>query len=180
MMRRLSRLSPVLKVLFGIGIVAWMAFSGKLNLVQVGRSLSQWPLMWIILALAYSQVAITAWRWQLLLAAQEIRLPFRHSWGLTMTGMLFNVVIPGAVGGDLIKGYYITRAASRRKSHAATTILMDRVVGLIGLLFLGAAIVLAGIREILRNPAIRYLGIVTVVAFTGGIVVPLATMNREG
>jgi uncharacterized membrane protein YbhN (UPF0104 family) len=171
MMRGLSKLGPVLKVLFGIGIVAWMASSGKLNLVQVGRTLSQWPVMLVILALAYSQVGITAWRWQLLLAAQEIRLPFRQAWGLTMTGMLFNVVIPGAVGGDLIKGYYIMRAASGRKSHVATTILMDRVVGLIGLLFLGAAIVLASIREILRSPATRDLGIITVGTFAGGIVV---------
>src|SRR6266700_3298428 len=138
MKRFVSNASPFLKVLFGAGIVAWMASSGKLNLTQVARSLGEWPLMLGILALSYSQVCVSAWRWQLLLEAQEIWLPYRRACGLTMIGMLFNVVIPGSVGGDLVKGYYITRAATGRKSHAATTLLMDRAVGLIGLLFLGA------------------------------------------
>ena len=37
----LSKAGPILKVLFGVGIVAWMVSSGKLNLAQVGRSLAQ-------------------------------------------------------------------------------------------------------------------------------------------
>jgi len=176
MKRALSKASPVLKVLFGAGIVAWMASSGKLNLAQVARSLSQWPIMLAILGLAYSQMGITAWRWKLLLEAQEIWLPYRRAWGLTMVGMLFNVVIPGAVGGDFVKGYYITRAASGRKSHAATTILMDRVVGLIGLLFLGAAMVIANLDETMRSAATRSLGSMTVGCFLGGLIVLYAAV----
>jgi uncharacterized membrane protein YbhN (UPF0104 family) len=171
MKRALSKASPVLKVLFGAGIVAWMAYSGKLNLSQVAKSLSHWPIVLAMLGLGYSQVGITAWRWKLLLEAQEIWLPYGRAWGLTMVGMLFNVVIPGAVGGDLIKGYYITRAASGRKSHAATTILMDRVVGLIGLLFLGAVMAIANLDETLRTTATRSLGGMAVAGCAGGLVV---------
>jgi uncharacterized membrane protein YbhN (UPF0104 family) len=180
MKRALSKASPFLKILFGAAIVAWMASSGKLNLAQVARSLSHWPLMLAILGLGYSQVGITAWRWKLLLEAQEIWLPYGRAWGLTMVGMLFNVVIPGAVGGDLIKGYYITRAASGRKSHAATTILMDRVVGLIGLLFLGAVMALANLNETLRSAATRSLGSMTVGGFVGGLVILYAAVFAGG
>jgi uncharacterized membrane protein YbhN (UPF0104 family) len=180
MKRFWSRASPVLKVLFAAGILTWMASSGKLNLAQVGRSLAQWPLMLAIVALAYSQVAISAWRWSLLLQAQDIHLPYRRTWGLTMIGMLFNVVIPGAVGGDLVKGYYITRAASGRKSHAATTLLMDRVLGLIGLLFLGAAMVIANLQETLRSAATRSLGLVTVAGAVGGLAVLYAAVLTGG
>jgi glycosyltransferase 2 family protein len=171
MKRVLSKAGLAVKVLLGAGIFAWMASSGKLNLAQVARSLSQWPLMLAIAALGYSQIAITTWRWKLLLEAQEIRLNFRAAWGLVMIGMLFNVVIPGAVGGDLIKGYYITRATEGKKSHAATSILMDRVVGLIGLLFLGAVMVVANLKETLRSPATRSLGTLSVVGFLGGLAV---------
>src|ERR1700732_3994379 len=107
MKRFLSKSSPVLKVLLAAGILTWMASSGKLNLAQVGRSLSQWPLMLAIVALGYSAGGVSSWRWNRLLRAQDIHLPYRRAWGLTMIGMLFNVVIPGAVGGDLVKGYYI-------------------------------------------------------------------------
>ena len=170
MKRFLSKASPFLKVLFGVGIIVWMASSGKLNLAQVAKSLSEWPLMLGILGLIYSQVGISAWRWKLLLDAQEIRLPYSRACGLTMIGMLFNVVIPGAVGGDLVKGYYITRAASDRKSHAATTIMMDRVVGLIGLLFLGAMGTLANLDEALRSAATRSLAGMAVGGVLAGLV----------
>jgi uncharacterized membrane protein YbhN (UPF0104 family) len=156
-------------VLLGVGIFAWMAASGKLNFAQIAKGLAHWPLMLAILGASYCQVAICAWRWTTLLHAQDIPLSFRRAWGLTMIGVLFNVVIPGAVGGDLIKGYYITRATEGRKTHAATSIAMDRVTGLLGLLFLSAAVVLANVTEILHNPAMRTLGALAVAGFAGGL-----------
>ncbi len=180
MKRFWSKASPVVKVLLGAAILTWMASSGKLNLAQVARSLSRWPLMLAIVALAYSQVGISAWRWNLLLRAQDIQLPYRRAWGLTMIGMLFNVVIPGAVGGDLVKGYYITRAASGRKSHAATTLLMDRVVGLIGLLFLGAVMAIVDFEETMRSAATRSLGMLTIGGMAGGLVVLYAAVFAGG
>jgi uncharacterized membrane protein YbhN (UPF0104 family) len=164
-----SRFGVISKVLFGAAIFAWMAWSGKLDLAQVVKAIGHWPLMLTIVACGYGQVALTAWRWNLLLRAQQICLSFRRAWGLMMIGMLFNVVIPGAVGGDLIKGYYITSAAPARKSHAATSVLVDRVVGLIGLLFLGAVMALANWHETLRSPATRSLGTLTVGGFLGGL-----------
>ena len=169
MRRALSKAGPVLKVLLCAGIFAWMAASGKLNLAQIAKGLAHWPLMLGILGLGYCQAGIMVWRWTLLLHAQDIPLSFRRAWGLTMIGLLFNVVIPGSVGGDLIKGYYITRATEGRKTHAATSIAMDRVVGLIGLLFLSAAVVAANATEVLRNPSMRALGALAAGGFVGGV-----------
>jgi hypothetical protein len=86
-----------------------------------------------------------------------------------MIETLFNVVIPWAVGGDLMKGYCITRAAPGRKAQAATSVVVDRVVGLIGLLFPGAVMVLTNPAEPLRNPATRSLGALTVAGVLGGL-----------
>jgi uncharacterized protein (TIRG00374 family) len=180
MKRALSKASPVLKVLFGAGIFAWMAASGKLNLAQIAKGLTHWPLMLGVLGLGCCQIGIMVWRWTLLLHAQDITLPFRRAWGLTMIGLLFNVAIPGSVGGDLIKGYYITRATDGRKTHAATSIMMDRVVGLIGLLFLSAAVVLANVTEILRIPAMRALGGLAVASFAVGVVGLFAALFAGG
>jgi uncharacterized membrane protein YbhN (UPF0104 family) len=167
--RALSKAGPFLKVLVGAAIFAWMAASGKLDLAQIAKGFTHWPLMLAILGLLYCQIGITAWRWKLLLRVQDVPLPFRLAWGLTMIGTLFNVVIPGAVGGDLIKGYWITRAAPGRRAKAATSVVMDRVAGLIGLLFLGAVMVLTNPAETLRNPATRSLGALTVAGVLGGL-----------
>jgi glycosyltransferase 2 family protein len=165
----LAKASPLLKIAFGAGVFAWMASSGKLNFHELGRSFSHWPLMLAILALGYCQVAIISWRWRMLLAAQQIPLAYGRTWGLSMIGMLFNAAIPGSVGGDLIKGYYIARAAGGRGTHAATSILMDRVTGLIGLFFLGAAGALFNLDETLRNSATRVMGALVVAGFAASL-----------
>lgn len=164
------RTSAALKLATGAALITWMVTSGKLNLSRVASSAGHWPLLLAMLAMGYCQFAATAWRWKLLLKAQKIPLTTSRVWGLTMIGALFNVVIPGAVGGDLIKGYYITRAAPDRKSHAATTILMDRVIGLLGLLSLGAVMVLLNWSTTAGNPATRSLGLIAVVSTVGGAV----------
>ena len=168
-MRALSKAGPIGKSLLGVAVLAVLAFSGKLNLAAVGKSLAHWPTMAAMLALGYAQVTTCVFRWKRLLQAQKIHLSFRQVWSLAMIGMLFNVVIPGAVGGDLIKSYYMIRAAPDRAGHAATTILMDRVTGMIGLLFLGAVVSLASWQEIQQHAAARNLALLNIAAAMGAM-----------
>ena len=170
MMRSLlSRATPILKVAFAVGLLAWMARSGRLNLSQVGAAWTHWPTLMGVMALMYTQVAVSSWRWKYLLHAQDVHLPYRDAFSLTMIGALFNIVIPGAVGGDVMKGYYVSRRAGGRRSHALTTILMDRVLGLVGLALLAALAAVwklnSGVTAELRG--VCYLAIVLAL---GGIV----------
>jgi uncharacterized membrane protein YbhN (UPF0104 family) len=169
----------LLKLLLGPAFLAWMVSSGRVNLHQVVGGLSHWQAMVAMLILLYIQSGVTTWRWNLLLRAQEIRLPFRRAFGLTMIGLLFNVAIPGAVGGDLMKGYYITRATGGRRSSAATSILLDRVVGLLGLLLLAVLMVAANHRELAQNAATRRLGAVLGAGLIAGMGV-LFTLGLAG
>lgn len=177
MTRISSKLQPVLKIVLGAAFLIWMVYSGKLDLSQIARSLSHWPELIAILILLYTQVAATAWRWNLLLKAQEIHFPYSRAMSLTMIGVLFNVVIPGAVGGDLMKAYYVTRAAAGRKSPAATSILMDRVVGLQGLFLLSAVMVGLNFHELLGSPTTRHLGMLVVAGAAGGLILLYAAVS---
>lgn len=157
------------RILFGAAIVLWMIHSGRLDLARVRSSLSQWPAMLLILALGYVQAGIATARWNLLLRAQQVHLPFRRAWGLVMIGNLFNIVIPGAVGGDLVKGYYVARAAGSRGTHAATAVVMDRVAGLVGLLVLGALLVAINREQVMHAAATRRLALITIVGAAAGL-----------
>ena len=95
-----------------------------------------WQAIAGILLLLCIQPAITGWRWNLLLRAQKIVVLWPGGRARD-DRICFNVLIPGAVGGDLIKGLH-SRAARGRRSAAATSILMDRVIGLFGLWLLAA------------------------------------------
>ena len=161
----------LLKFLLGAAFFSWMVHSGKLDVRQVTNSLARWRTLMAMACLLYLQCAITAWRWNLLLRAQEIRIPYRQAFGLAMIGLLFNLVIPGAVGGDVIKGYYITRAAPGRKSEAATSVLMDRILGVVGLFLLAALVSTFNFRTLAHTTMTRHLVTFVIIGLVGGTLV---------
>ena len=62
-----------------------------------------------------------------------------------LIGMFFNLFAPGTVGGDVSRVYYLVKDENARaKGHAVTTVhaamsvLMDRAIGMIVLVWLGA------------------------------------------
>jgi len=57
--------------------------------------------------------------------------------------MFFNLFMPGAVGGDVVRIFYLLKEVPRKKTAALLAVLMDRVVGMLGLiLFAGIVITL--------------------------------------
>jgi uncharacterized protein (TIRG00374 family) len=81
---------------------------------------------------------LTYVRWYLLVWAQDLPFRVQDALRLGFIGYLFNYVAPGAVGGDLIKAAMIAREQTERRLVAVATVFLDRVVGLVGLLVLGA------------------------------------------
>ncbi len=74
-----------------------------------------------------------------MLGIQDVRLSLWNSVKLTFVGNFFNFALPGTTGGDLIKAYYLTRF-THRKTEAVTTIFLDRIIGLLGLVLLAGAL----------------------------------------
>src|SRR5215831_10042171 len=77
-----TRARQLLKFVLGGAVLFWMVHSDKLNVRQVVDSLARWRTLMAILFLLYLQRAVIAWRWNLLLRAQEIRIPYRRAFGL--------------------------------------------------------------------------------------------------
>jgi uncharacterized membrane protein YbhN (UPF0104 family) len=90
-------------------------------------------------------------RWFLLVRAQD--LPFRvpDALRLGFIGYFFNTFLPGSIGGDVIKAAGIAREQSRR-TVAVATVIVDRGVGLWGLMWLAA--LCGGMFWLLGNQAI--------------------------
>ncbi len=80
-------------------------------------------------------------RWQILLRVQGIRISWWRMYGLLMVGLFFSLFIPGGTGGDLVKGYYLLKEAPvGRKTSAALSVVMDRLLGLVGVALLTGSI----------------------------------------
>ena len=80
---------------------------------------------------------ITYVRWYFLVRVIEPRFTLRSTMLLGFIGYVFNLVIPGAVGGDFIKAAYLVRMHIK-KTQAIASMVIDRIVGLLGLFVLAA------------------------------------------
>jgi glycosyltransferase 2 family protein len=82
---------------------------------------------------------IAAGRLMFILGMIEMDISFIKAFKLTMVGNFFNIVIPGAVGGDVIKGAYLFRTEEKPRGRSAGIIMIDRLMGFFALLFIGAS-----------------------------------------
>jgi uncharacterized membrane protein YbhN (UPF0104 family) len=126
------------KVAVAAGLLAWLVLSGRLDVARLFRVGPSWALLGLV-ALTAGSMALPAWRWQLLLKAQGLHEPFWRVLRLTWVGYFANLVLPGAAGGDVAKGYFMLRLRPEARVRALSTVLADRLLGVYSLLLLGGA-----------------------------------------
>jgi uncharacterized protein (TIRG00374 family) len=80
---------------------------------------------------------LCASRLVLLLRTINLHLRLFRGFKLVMIGNFFNTVIPGTVGGDLVKGYYLVKSEENRRGQSAGIVIMDRVLGFLALMLIG-------------------------------------------
>jgi uncharacterized protein (TIRG00374 family) len=116
-------------------------------------------------------------RWKLLLDARGMRLPFGLVFQLYFVGQFFNSFLFGSTGGDVVKAWFVAREMPERKTEAVSTVFLDRLIGLVALVLLTVAIMLARLPFFLRHEATRWslvffgsmlLGLVAFLAITFG------------
>jgi glycosyltransferase 2 family protein len=90
---------------------------------------------WFCLAIVFYFVglAILAVRLQSIFRVQDIRMTFRESYHLGFVGLFYNLMLPSSVGGDMAKAFYAYKH-SGKKIEAATSILLDRLLGFVALI----------------------------------------------
>ena len=89
----------------------------------------------VALALQFLSVYLTAWRWRLLMIVQGIVLDVRSVVRLSFLGEFFNNFLPGSIGGDVVRAYYVMQH-SGKKGAALVSIFANRFAGLLALVFL--------------------------------------------
>ncbi len=113
--------------------------------------------------------------------AQDLPFRVQDALRLGFIGYLFNYVAPGAVGGDLIKASMIAREQTERRLVAVATVFLDRVVGLVGLLILGALMMFCQTPLLLQKEFQYVVGIFqlgSVISLVGMVVVLLPGLSQ--
>ena len=97
-------------------------------------------------------LAASAWRWGLLLEAQGIVFRFKSLMASFLVATFFNNFLPSNIGGDVVR-VTDTAAAAGSKTLAATIVLIDRGIGLLGLVLIAAVGATTGPRLIDQGPS---------------------------
>jgi glycosyltransferase 2 family protein len=134
------------KLLVSGGLLAY--FLSRIHIERFVDTFASAKLSYIALALAVYLVAqgMSAVRWATLARPIGIKTPFTEMFRYYLIGMFFNLFAPSTVGGDVTRVYYLVRdeeahAEGRAVTtvHAAMSVLMDRGIGMLVLVWLGAA-----------------------------------------
>ncbi len=135
-----DKLFTALKVFISLGLIVFL-FS-RVNLAEVWRLISTADLTLLLLALALYVVAISVGcvKWQVLLRAQGLAVPFPSLLAYTFVGLFFGNALPSNVGGDVVRAYDLARHTGQAEA-SAISVLVDRLVGLAA--FFAAAVVMA-------------------------------------
>lgn len=168
-MKRIGILS--LQVLVtGIGL--WYVFHDPQRRAQIADASRHASISWVILGLVcYSAVEILATvRWQILLRLQGIRLGWLQAGGIVMIGLFFSLFLPGGIGGDAMRVYFMFQLAPRRKIGATLSIVMDRLFGLFTVLFLAGMSISLRFSWLTRSGTARHIAYLAFVLLGGSLV----------
>jgi uncharacterized membrane protein YbhN (UPF0104 family) len=92
---------------------------------------------------------LTITRWWILARALGLPLPPREALRLGLLGYFFNTLLPGSIGGDLVKMAAVVRSQDRRTA-AVASIIFDRVIGLAGVVVI--VVLVGGTFWLMGNP----------------------------
>jgi uncharacterized membrane protein YbhN (UPF0104 family) len=119
-------------------ILLWILFS-RIDMGKLWAGTRMASVPWLAVALAIYAASVTAsvWRWHLLLDAQNVHIKPTRLAGSYLVALFFNNFLPSNIGGDVIRIRDTTRAAGSM-TLATAVVLVDRALGLMGLVLVAA------------------------------------------
>jgi uncharacterized protein (TIRG00374 family) len=172
-----KRLVSLLQLGIGIGLVAFLfhRMDNKADLLSALQAIaSNWPyLAGAILAFLVC-ILLCTWRWRLILAAHDMKLPVWRTLELYFIGQFFNAFMFGSIGGDLVKVFFVANAIPHKRTEAMATVFIDRLMGLLALGALIGTILIIRFRFFLRYPetrAVMAFMITILLAMMGGLII---------
>lgn len=126
-----------IKLAVSLGLLA--VLFGRMDASRLWIVMREASPLWLLasLSLYLVMILISAWRWRMLLDAQRVAVPAGRLVNSYLVATFFNNFLPSNIGGDVIR-VHDTAPAAGSKTLATTVVLMDRGIGLLGLVLVAA------------------------------------------
>jgi uncharacterized membrane protein YbhN (UPF0104 family) len=125
-----SYLSLGLRIAIAV-LACWIIYR-KIDPAEVAKTFERLNIWTLILAVLVFNVGLCliGVRWWVFMRAQDIRVPVFLAVKLTFLGQFFTNFMPSAVGGDVIRAWYVSRHTPKRL-QAVLGVGVDRLMGLV-------------------------------------------------
>jgi uncharacterized protein (TIRG00374 family) len=172
------------KIMVAATLIGWLMRSGVLKMGALVIYIDKPALLVADLALFAFAVLTGTMRWRALLVLAGAQIPFWRAAQLQLTALFFNVVIPGNVGGDVVKALYVARdAAPEKRTTILLLVFVERLVGMAALVLVASGVGLLRGPVLWSNPQLRQLALAVALLGVGTVVGPalfLLFMRRAG
>jgi glycosyltransferase 2 family protein len=134
-----ARRYVLLAIKLSVSIILLVVLFSRVDMAQLWATARQASVPWLVAAIAVFGVStiVAVWRWNLLLKAQHIEISQTSLLGTFLVATYFNNFLPSNIGGDVVR-IGDTARHMNSKTLATTVVLMDRILGLIALVFVAA------------------------------------------
>jgi len=113
------------------------------------KKIAFWQIILYIIFLVLGMV-ICSYRWKILAEFKGIKISLWKHFKLYLAGTFINNFMPSFVAGDAYKAYQIA-GPQKKYAEAASSVLMDRITGLVGAMILALFFSLLNIEAVLEN-----------------------------
>lgn len=100
------------------------------------RQPKRWDLLILAQVIALLAIIVSILRWRRLVTYFEIPFSTSEALRLGFLGYLLNFIALGSVGGDFFKAILVAKQKPSKKPEAIASVLLDRALGLLGLILL--------------------------------------------
>jgi len=175
----MKTLGHILKASLGIVLITYMFYSGRLNINAILGITSHLWLVSLAFFIIFVGTMATYYRWKILLEGQGIYGKNKEFVPLFFIGLFFSSILPGVVSGDIIKSAYIVKKTPNKKTSAILTIILDRIIGLIGLMIICCLGFIANIVTVKQHNTLKTLAIVMTASLIGLLLFAMMGLSRR-
>ena len=161
---------------YGIGVLALFLLirSGSLDLNFLKKTLlnSPWHFAIALFIYIFGVNGFAVLRWFLLLRLVNAQVTFFTVFRLHFIGLFFSAWLPGGTAGDVVKAYYLYRGRSKEEAkRCIASMVMDRVIGLLGLLSLSVLGIVFHASWLRHHPSLHPILLGVALAGSGALLV---------
>ncbi len=135
-----SKYSALLKTMFSLILLAIIIY--QIDLSKTVNLILNAEILWLMISLflVIGAVIVSAYKWQFVFKAQEIKTSFWKLTNLYFVGLFFNNFLPTSIGGDIVRAVDSARY-TKKTTESVASIIVERLLassalGLLALLAL--------------------------------------------